>query len=92
MTGGGAIRTFDSVYEITIHGCPPTDWDEWFEGFAATTSSSPDGPVTTLTGPIVDQAALHGVLARCRDLALPIISVRQLDVASVHTPNTSPGT
>ena len=80
------------MYEITIHGCPPTDWDEWFDGFTATACPSPDGLMTKLTGPVVDQAALHGALARCRDLALPIISVRQLDASSVHISNTSPGT
>jgi hypothetical protein len=63
-----------------------------FDGFTAIAHPSPEGLMTKLTGPVVDQAALHGVLARCRDLALPIISVRQLDSASVQIWNTSPGT
>ena len=55
------------MYEIAVRGRLPEDWPYWFDGFTVTTSSSPSGPVTTLAGPVADQAELHGVLARIRD-------------------------
>ena len=63
------------MYEIVLRGRLPIGWEQWFDRFTASVSSTPDGPVTTLTGPVRDQAALHGALARIRDLALPVISV-----------------
>jgi hypothetical protein len=66
------------MYEIAVRGRLPGDWSLWFEDFTVTVTSSPAGPVTTLMGPVADQAQLHGVLARLRDLALPIESVRKV--------------
>ena len=54
-------------------------WADWLEGLTFTHES--DG-TTTLTGPLADQAALHGVLNRIRDLALPIVSVRRVRPAA----------
>lgn len=51
-------------------------WAAWFDGLDLTTHE--DG-TTALRGPVVDQAALHGVLQRVRDTGLPLISVHQLD-------------
>lgn len=76
------------MYEITVAGRLPADWLDWFDGFEETRNTTPDGTVTVLTGPIVDQAALHGVLARLRDLALPLISVRRISTPA----NTPRGT
>ena len=67
------------MYEIMIAGRLPTDWLAWFEGFEAETAVTSGGVVTTLVGPIADQAALHGVLAGIRDLAISIISVTKVD-------------
>jgi hypothetical protein len=53
-------------------------WSEWFDGL--TISNWPDGDAV-LHGPIVDQAALHGVLAKVRDLGLPLIEVRRVPPA-----------
>ena len=94
MTPGGVIRTVGAMYEIAVRGCPPHDWADWFDGFSAVVRRTPHGTVTTFTGRIVDQAALHGVLATCRDLALSIISVHELgtDLSPVHPRNTPPGT
>jgi hypothetical protein len=60
-------------YEIRVKGHLATRWDAWFDGF--TLSRTADG-TTVLTGFIVDQAALHGVLAQLANLGLPLLSVR----------------
>ena len=63
-------------YEIKVKGHLDEEWSSWFEGLAIATGCSEDGtPITTFTGPIADQAALHGVLARIRDINMPLISV-----------------
>ncbi len=61
-----------SWYEIRVQGRLEERWARWFDGLALTTGR--DG-TTTLRGPVVDQAALHGVLGRLRDLGLPILAV-----------------
>jgi hypothetical protein len=64
------------VYEIKVKGHIGEAWSSWFEDMAITTGFAEEGmPVTTFTGPIIDQATLHGVLARIRDIHLPLISV-----------------
>ena len=62
------------AYEIRIQGRLDSRWASWFDGLTLTTAA--DG-TTVLHGPIVDQAALHGVLQKLRDLGLPLISVGQ---------------
>lgn len=64
-------------YEIRIEGVIEERWSWWFDGMQLT---SEPGGATLITGPVVDQAALHGLLAKVRDLGLPLISVRRLDV------------
>lgn len=59
-------------YEIRIKGHLDTRWSHWFEGFAIALK---DNGETLLSGPVVDQAALHGVLIKVRDLGLPLVSV-----------------
>ena len=51
-------------------------WSAWFEGLEVT---GDDSGQTRIAGPVADQAALHGLLAKVRDLALPLISVRRID-------------
>jgi len=60
------------VYQIRIKGHLGRQWTDWFEGLAITLE---DNGETLLTGPVVDQAALHGVLKKVRDLAMPLVSV-----------------
>jgi hypothetical protein len=62
-------------YEIRVEGILDECWSGWFDGMQVT--SHPDG-VTTIAGPVTDQAALHGLLAKVRDLGLPLISVRRV--------------
>ena len=64
-----------ATYEIKVGGVLDAGWAEWFSGVMLTTEETGDGSrVTTLTGSI-DQSALHGILARIRDLHLKLISV-----------------
>jgi hypothetical protein len=62
--------------EIKIRGYLNASWADWFEGLTFTHES--DG-TTTLTGEIIDQAALHGILKKVRDLGLPLLSVNCID-------------
>jgi hypothetical protein len=63
-------------YQITVEGLLHTQWAEWFEGWTITPQE--DG-TTILTSPLVDQAALHGVLRKIRDLNLLLLSVQNID-------------
>lgn len=64
------------IYCITIKGHLESDWSEWFEGLTITRADSGE---TILTGPLVDQAALHGVLSKIRDLGLPLLSMTRIE-------------
>jgi hypothetical protein len=59
-------------YEIRIKGHLDDKWADWFEGLTITRE---DNGETQLIGPVVDQAALHGVLRKVRDLGMPLLSV-----------------
>ena len=83
MTETTRGRSSDSSrYEIRIAGRLAPRWAAWFDGMALTTAG--DG-TTVLAGPVADQAALHGVLARIRDLGLPLVSVTRLDADPPHS-------
>lgn len=62
-------------YEIRVEGILDQRWTAWFEGLQIDSDHSQ----TIISGPIVDQAALHGLLSKVRDLGLVLISVRRLD-------------
>ena len=59
------------VYQIRIEGHLGPRWNDWFGGMTITLE---DNGETLLTGPVVDQAALHGLLRKIRDLGMPLIS------------------
>ncbi len=63
------------VYEIRIKGQLDSRWGDWFEGLTITLAEEGD---TLLTGPVADQAALHGLLKKVRDLGMPLLSVNQV--------------
>jgi hypothetical protein len=60
------------IYQIRVRGCLDRQWSSWFDGLAVTLDEEGD---TLLTGPVADQAALHGLLKKVRDLGLPLLSV-----------------
>ena len=75
MTDG---REFDeqAIYQIRVKGNLDQKWSDWFDGF--TIAPQADG-ATLLTGPVADQAALHGLLGKIRDLGLPLLSVQRVE-------------
>lgn len=65
-----------AVYEIRIEGHLDATWSDWFPGLAVALQEGGD---TVLTGPVADQAALHGLLRRVRDLGLPLVSITRVE-------------
>jgi hypothetical protein len=68
-------------YVIRIKGHLDPRWSEWFEGLTVTQTESGE---TVLSGPVVDQSALHGLLARIRDLNLTLVSVTWVEPKHSH--------
>ena len=64
------------IYEIRLKGHLDDTWTGWFDGLTITLEDNGD---TLLTGPVIDQAALHGLLKKVRDLGLPLQSVNCLE-------------
>jgi hypothetical protein len=80
---GSMTHTFDDipsgtpVYQIRITGHLGRQWADWFGGLVITLEENGE---TLLTGPVVDQAALYGLLRRVRDVGLPLVSITQIKV------------
>src|SRR5437764_14426846 len=74
------------VYQIRIKGHLGRVWADWFEGLAITLE---DNGETLLTGPVVDQAALHGLLRKVRDLGVPLLSVNQVKSGEAEAPDVN---
>ncbi len=74
-------------YEIRLKGHLDPRWAAWFAGLSLTTG---DDGTTALRGPVVDQAALHGVLDKVRDTGLVLLSVTRLDPDQPTTSTTHP--
>jgi hypothetical protein len=88
MSETHALPTYhdgSGLYEIRIKGHLDNRWTDWFEGLTITLEEDGD---TLLTGLVVDQAALHGLLKKVRDLGMPLVSVSPLE----HGPSTTLGT
>ena len=75
MTDG---REFDKpgIYRLRVKGVLDEKWSDWFAGLTVVPHA---GGETLLTGPVRDQAALHGILARIRDLGLPLLAVERVE-------------
>ncbi len=76
-TGGSDSADEPAHYRIRVKGHLHARWSDWFEGLAVTPL---EGGETLLCGPVADQAALHGLLARVRDLNLELLSVSRREL------------
>ena len=74
------------VYQIRIKGHLGQQWTEWFEGMTITLEEDGD---TLITGRVVDQAALHGLLKKVRDLGMPLISVDPVKPSQADAPDVA---
>jgi hypothetical protein len=75
------------VYQIRLKGHLGSQWTDWFGGLTVTQE---DNGETSLTGPVVDQAALHGLLKKVRDLGMPLISVNRAGPGHDDTSDVEP--
>ena len=72
------------VYQIRLKGHLGSQWTDWFGGLTVTLEDNGD---TLLTGPVIDQAALHGLLKKVRDLGLPLLSVNRVEHSQADVPD-----
>jgi hypothetical protein len=75
------------VYQIRVESHLDSAWTDWFEGLTITWEENGN---TLLTGPVVDQAALYGLLKKVRDLGLPLLSLQRLEPDPADAPDTKP--
>ncbi len=68
-----------TIYRIRVEGRLDTNWSDWFNGLVIAPQADDE---TVLAGPVADQAALHGLLAKIRDLGLPLLSVERIEAGS----------
>lgn len=79
-----------SLYRVQVRGEIGPRWQPWFDDLTLTLGDTGDGPVTTLTGSIVDQAGLRGLLNKLWDLNLTLLSVTRLEESSENSPHSHP--
>jgi hypothetical protein len=75
------------IYQIRLKGHLGRGWTDWFDGLTITLEEDGD---TLLTGPVIDQAALHGLLKKVRDLGMPLVSVNFVDPGRAKTQEVKP--
>jgi hypothetical protein len=73
-----------TVYHIRLKGHLGCQWTDWFGGLSITLE---DNGETLLTGPVVDQAALHSLLKTVRDLGMPLLSLSRVQAGDVDAPD-----
>jgi len=77
-------HVLQEIYQIVVKGHLDDEWSDWFDGLTITLV---DNGETILSGPIVDQTALHGVLIKIRDLGLPLLSLTRIETDRKHESN-----
>ena len=82
-----ADQTILPQYEIRLEGHLDARWAAWFDGLNVTNE---DDGTTVIRGPVVDQAALHGLLLKLRDLGTPLVSLTQLPADAPTAPRALP--
>ena len=75
------------LYTLRIKGHLDNRWADWFEGLTITLE---DNGETLLTGPVVDQAALHGLIRKVRDLGMPLLSVNRIEPGQLDVSDIKP--
>jgi len=75
------------IYQIRIKGHLDRKWADWFSGLSITSQASGE---TLLTGPVLDQAALHGLLRNVRDVGLPLVAVVRIEPDQGDGPDVNP--
>jgi hypothetical protein len=76
-----------TVYQIRLKGHLGCQWTDWFGGLTITLE---DNGETLLTGPVIDQAALFGLLRKVRDLGMPLVSVTWVKPGQAGMPDVNP--
>ena len=71
----GRESSTPAIYEIRVKGSLEPQWSDWFDGFTLTLQANDE---TLLVGLVTDQPALHGLLAKIRDLGLPLLAVKRI--------------
>ena len=83
----GRFEAQPAGYEIRVQGALSTQWAAWFDGWAIRAGEREE---TVLTGPVRDQSALFGLLAKIRDLGLPLLLVRRVEAEFTSVPTRHP--
>jgi hypothetical protein len=83
VTNSESEKTQPMVYQIRIKGHLGREWTDWFLGLTIT---AVDGGETLLTGPVVDQAELYGLLKKVRDIGMPLFSVNHVQANQAELP------
>ena len=76
-----------TIYQIRVQSHLGSDWADWFDGLTIALEDNGD---TLLTGPVIDQAALHGLLKKVRDLGMPLLSVIRVEPGQADPPDVEP--
>ena len=76
-----------TIYQIRVQSHLGSDWTDWFDGLTIALEDNGD---TLLTGPVIDQAALHGLLKKVRDLGMPLLSVIRVEPGQADPPDVEP--